>query len=340
MTIKRYFFSSFAQIFFPFFFVLLFIASVVLLIDIAGRTYVVKMSFGDLFAFFLYLIPTSLFFIIPITFFAALVLGISRLAYEYELMVCFSLGAKPLDLIRFFMPIVLLATVVLLLFSLVLLPLSQSASKNFIAQKKADIDVNIKPGEFGQKLGDWLVYVDKAQNRSYEGLILFSENGFEGDTFIVADSGQTRNNQGLFELHLGQGSAYFANPSELKRVDYQQMVVRQNVGEPQIRGYDLFEYWQGAFDFNAKQKPRKLAQAILVSLFPLASVFLIPLIGIANPRFRTNMSYFYVIGAVALYFVLTHIASEQFPLQGMVIIPPLWALGGYVLYRKFIAKYY
>lgn len=64
--LKRYLFMSFAQVFFPFFVVLLFIASVVLLIDIAGRTYVVKMSFLDLGTLFLYLIPSSLFFIIQI----------------------------------------------------------------------------------------------------------------------------------------------------------------------------------------------------------------------------------------------------------------------------------
>lgn len=338
--LKRYLFMSFAQVFFPFFLVLLFIASVVLLIDIAGRTYVVKMSFIDLGTLFMYLIPGSLFFIIPITFFAALVLAISRLAYDYELMVCFSLGAKPLDIVKFFLPITLLATIILFVFSLIMLPLANSASKNFVAQKKADIDVNIKPGEFGQKLGDWLVYVDSAHKRIYQNLVLFSENGFEGDTFIVAESGKTNNNQGLFELNLAQGSSYFAKPEEIKRVDYETMSVRQNVGEPQLRGYDLFEYWSEAFSANSHQKLRKLAQAVIVSLFPIASIFLVPLFGIANPRFHSNMSYFYVIASVGLYFVLMHIASEHFALLGIVIIPLAWLLVSFLLYKKFIAKFY
>lgn len=331
---------SFAQNFFPFFFVLFFIASVVLLIDIASRTYVVKMSFVDLGILFLYLVPNSLFFIIPITFFAALVLGISRLAYEYELMVCFSLGAKPMDIVRFFLPITILVVCVLLAFSLIMLPLANSASKNFVAKKRADIDINIKPGEFGQKLGDWLVYVDSAHNREYKNLILFSENGLEGDTFIYASSGKTGNNQGLFELNLDGGSAYFASPEELKRVDYGQMSVRQNVGEPQMNGYDLYEYWKDAFNSDTRQKPRKLAQSVLVSLFPLVSIFLVPLFGIANPRFRSNMSYFYVIGVVALYFVLMNLASEHFPLTGIVVIPLVWFSVSVWLYKKFIAKFY
>ncbi|TLD89754.1 LptF/LptG family permease [Helicobacter sp. MIT 03-1616] len=338
--LKRYLFMSFAQVFFPFFVVLLFIASVVLLIDIAGRTYVVKMSFLDLGTLFLYLIPSSLFFIIPITFFTALVLSISRLAYEYELLVCFSLGSKPFDIVRFFFPIILLATLILFVFSLIMLPLANSASKNFVAQKRADINVNIKPGEFGQKLGDWLVYMDSVSNRNYQNLILFSENGFEGDTFIVAQEGKTNNNQGLFELNLSNGSAYFAAPDEIKRADYRQMSVRQNVSAPQLRGYDLIEYWSDAFMPDSRQKSRKLAQAVLVSLFPLVSIFLIPLFGIANPRFSSNMSYGYVIAAVSLYFVCMHIISDNFPLIGMGIFPLLWFYISFMLYRKFISKFY
>lgn len=338
--LKRYLFNSFAQVFFPFFLVLLFIASVVLLINIAGRTYVVKMSFVDLGMLFLYLIPSSLFFIIPITFFAALILGVSRLAYEYELMVCFSLGAKPIDIVKFFLPITLVVTAILLVFSLVMLPLANSASKNFVAQKRADIDVNIKPGEFGQKLGDWLVYVDSIQDRMYKKLILFSENGLEGDTFIVAESGETSNNQGLFELDLSDGSAYFAKSDEIKRVDYKKMNVRQNVSEPQMGGYDLLEYLSDAFNSTSKQKPRKFAQAIMVSLFPFVSLFLVPLFGIANPRFRSNVAYFYVIASVALYFVMMNIASDHFPLTGMILIPILWFAVSFGMYKKMIAKFY
>jgi len=337
---KRYLFTAFAQIFFPFFLVLFFIASVVLLIDIAGRTYVVKMSFADLGILFVYLIPGSVFFIIPITLFASLVISVARLAYDYELLVCFSLGANPSCIIRFFLPIVLFATSILLVFSLIMLPLANSASKNFVAQKRADIDVNIKPGEFGQKLGDWLIYVDSVENREYKKLILFSQNGFEGDTFIIADSGKTNNNQGLFELNLADGSAYFANKEEIKRIDYKQMSLRQNVSEPQLRGYDLQEYWGEAFVSSSKQKQRKLAQAIMVSFFPLASIFLIPLFGIANPRFRANMSYFYVICSTALYFICIHFASEHFPFVGMVLIPLLWCFIGFLSYKKFITKFY
>lgn len=337
-VLKRYLFMSFSQIFFPFFFVLVFIASLVLLIDIAGRTYVVKMSFLDLSTFFAYLLPGNLFFIIPIALFASLVIGLSRLAYDYELIVCFSLGFKPSQIIRIFFPITLLATIILLVFSFIMLPLAKSASENFISQKKADIDINIKPGEFGQKLGDWLIYVDDVKNRHYKDLILFSESSIDRDAFIVADSGQTDNDKGLFTLNLTNGSAYFANNNELKKMDYENMLVRQNVSQGQLSSYDLIEYWHNIL--SAKYNPRKFTHAFVVSLFPIVSIFFIPLFSIANPRFSSNKSYFYVIISVSIYFLAMHIAAEHIPIIGAFSIPIIWLFAGFYLYKKFIAKYY
>ncbi|MCI7484817.1 MAG: LptF/LptG family permease [Helicobacter sp.] len=338
---KRYLFLSFSQLFFPFFIVLLFIASVVLLINIAARTYIVKMDFLDLFALFCYSLPGSVFFIIPITFFASLVLGVAKLSYDYELMVFFALGVKPSDILKAFLPIILLATAILLVFSLIMVPLSTSASKNFVAQKRADIDVNLKAGELGQKLGDWLIYVDEAKDRHYKNLILYSQDSvLDSQSFIVAQEGVTRNSDGLFELLLSGGDAYFTEENEIRKISYKQMNVRQIIGEPQLSGYDLIDYWKDALNHNSKSQERKFSQAILVSFFPLASIFLILVFGVANPRFQSNMSYFYVIGSVALYFVMVHISSENFPFLGITCIPTLWFIGSYLLYRRTIKLYF
>ncbi|HIV49140.1 LptF/LptG family permease [uncultured Helicobacter sp.] len=348
---KRYMFLSFSQLFFPFFLVLLFIASVVLIISIAGKTYVVKMSFFDLFALFAYSLPGSMFFIISITFFASLTLGIARLSYEYEMMVFFALGIKPVDILKTFLPITILATCILLVFSLVLVPLSNSASKNFIAQKRADIDVNLRAGELGQKLGEWLVYVDEVKDRKYKNLILYSQDT-DSESFVVAQDGRTRNQNGLFELLLERGDVYFAQDDEIRKIVYDHMNVRQILGEPQLSGYDLLSYWQEAFTYiitslprkeiplSVRSKERKISQAILVSVFPIVSLFLVLSFGIANPRFKSNMSYFYVIGATALYFVMVYVAAENFPFLGILFIPTIWLLCSYLLYAKSIKRYY
>lgn len=341
---KRYLFLSFSQLFFPFLLVLLFISSVVLLISIAGRTYIVKMDFLDLFTLFSYAMPSSISFIIPIAFFASLVLGISRLAYDYELMVFFSLGVKPIAILKAFMPIILLVTVILFVFSLVVVPLSSSASINFVSKKRADVDVNLRAGELGQKIGDWLVYVDNADKRKYENLILYSQGGIDkrdgADSFVVAKRGGTKNENGIFELALENGEVYFANEEEIRKIAYELMNIYQVIAEPQLNAYQLIDYWKEAFDGSSKSKKRKFTQSVLLSLFPLSSVFLILVFGVANPRFKSNMSYFYVIGASVLYFVLLYISAENFPFIGIVCIPSAWFIFSYLLYRKTIKPYY
>ncbi|PAF48571.1 permease [Helicobacter sp. 12S02634-8] len=337
--IKKYIFLAISQIFFPFFLVLFFIASVVLLIGIAGVTLVVKMGFLDLLVLFLYSLPGTIFFIIPITFFASCVLGLSRLSYDYELLVFFSLGVSPKNIVKIFVPITLLVSLVLLMFSLVMIPLSKSAYSDFVAEKKSKVDINIRPGEFGQKLGDWLVYVDKAHHNDYEGLVLFSSDGLSKESFIVAQSGAVSNDKGIFELKLYNGDAYFAENKEIKKIDFKQMSLKNETGALKLSSYDLIDYWQSAFKGDSSQS-RRLAQAILTSIFPLVSIFLIPLFGISNPRFHKNMSYVYILAGTGIYFLIMHIMSQNAPFWGIGLLPLVWLLGSYWLYRHFIFRFY
>ncbi|MCE3039176.1 LptF/LptG family permease [Helicobacter anatolicus] len=336
---KNYLFSSVSQIFFSFFIVLFFISSVVLLISIASITLVVKMNFVDLMLVFLYLLPGTVFFIIPITFFAACILGLSRLSYDYELLVFFSLGVSPRKILFYFIPTALLVSVVLLAFSLALIPLSKSAYSDFIAEKRTKVDVNIRAGDLGQKLGDWLVYIDSAKDNEYGGLVLFSGVDLGQESFVVAQKGRVENLEGVFKLSLDNGDAYFAKNNELHKVNFENMIIQSEVKKINLSSYDLVAYWKSAFE-GKKSQARRFAQAIMTSFFPLASIFLIPLFGIANPRFQKNLSYVYILGSVTLYFVLVHILSENIPFLGMVLLPVIWFFGGYYLFKKKILKVY
>lgn len=336
---QRYLFYAVAQVFLPFFVVLFFIASIVLLIGLATVTQFIKLNIWDLAQIFLYSIPNGIFFIIPITFFCACVLGLSRLSFDYELLVFFSLGISPRKILLPFVGLSAFASIVLLFFSLALIPLSKSAYGNFMAQKRAEVNINIKAGEFGQKLGDWLVYADKAQDRHYEGLVLFSSNLESQETFIVASEGEMSNNEGVFTLLLRDGSAYFAAPNKVERADFAQMLVHTKIDEINLSSYDLWAYWKSAFEGSHSQA-RRLAQAIITSLFPIVSIFLIPLFGIANPRFHKNLSYVYLLLSVGGYFIAMHVLSQNAPFIGIFALPAFWIFGSYLLYRKFILRLY
>ncbi|CAM2934146.1 LptF/LptG family permease [Helicobacter felis] len=344
---KNYMLNAAGQVFFSFFIVLFFIASIVMLISIATVTLVVKLSALDLLQLYFYLLPGTLFFIIPITFFGACVIGLARLSYDHELLVFFSLGIAPRQIVRAFLPLCLVVSALLLVFSLILVPASKSAYYSFLRDKKERVDVNIQAGEFGQKLGDWLVYVGKSQNGVFGDLVLFSHSGLSTESFIIAKEGRIRNQNGLFELELDHGNAYFAAKGQVRKVHFKELILKNKPALSErkdaayLYGHDFIGYWGKAFGAhpNAHQQ-RRFTQAILVALFPLASLFCIPLFGIANPRYAKNLSYVYVLITTGIYFLLMHIISQDFPLVGTISLPIVWMLGSYWLYRyKVVCSY-
>ena len=334
-----YIYSSFSQLFFPIFIVLFFISSVVLLINIANVTFVIKINALDLLQMFSYLLPTTLFFIIPMTFFISAVLSLSRLSFDYELLVFFSLGIRPFDIVKSFIPITILVGLTMLVFSIAIVPLSDSGYRNFISEKKREVDVNIRSGDLGQKAGDWLIYVEKSNKNSYEGLVLYSEKNIGYESFILSNMGNINNNSGTLELNLLDGEVYFADHLDIKKMIFEKMTIRSDTGEIQLRSYDLYEHWKDAFNGD-KTKMRLFVQGILIAIFPIISIFLIPLFGIANPRFQKNLSYLYILLCLGLFYALIYLSSNYFPLLGLVLIPILWMSGSYMLYKKFILKYY
>ncbi|WP_027326715.1 LptF/LptG family permease [Helicobacter pametensis] len=337
---KKYFLWAFSQIFFPFFIVLFFVSSVILLITIAGSSYAIKLSFVDLTYLFVYSLPNTVFFIIPITFFASCTLAISRLSYDYEMLVFFSLGVRPLEVIRVFVPLTLIVSLTSLVFSLGAVPVSKRAFDNFIERKKVDVDINLKAGEFGQKIGDWLVYVGGVQDRTYRDLVLFSIRGMAFENFISAQEGKITNEGGVFALNLYRGKSYIAQQEEFKKVIFQEARIKTRVGEAPLSGYDLMEYWKDGLSGESHSKQRKFVKAILIAIFPLVSLFLIPLIGVANPRYHKNFSAFYILSSVVLYFVITQVMADAAPFVALALIPILWFVGCYFLYRWKIKPIY
>lgn len=339
-SIRNYLFLTFARLFFIFFIVLFFISSIIVLIGIAGVTFVIKISFYDLLWLYLYSLPNSIFFILPITFFATSILALSKLSYDYELLVFFSLGINPNKIIKIFLPLSILISITLLIFSLAIVPLSKNAYRNFISEKKTNVDVNIKSGEVGQKLGDWLVYVDGIKGREYKNLVLFSTKGLQAESFILAKSGRTKNIDNIFEIYLFDGIAYFANVNDVKEIVFNNMIVRNKIGDVQLNSYDLLNFWKEAFVNNNNKLIKIFSQSVLISLFPLFSIFLLPLFGIANPRFHKNLSYLYIISSIGIFYTLVYFVMEYIPLFGIPVLLLIWLVISYILYRKFILKFY
>lgn len=341
--VSKYIIRAVSEIFFPFFFILFFISSIILLITIATITTNIKISLADLGLLFYYGMPGSIFFVIAITFFSACVLGLNRLSYDYETLVFFSLGISPKKIVLIFLPLCIIASVVLLMFSFVMTPLSKSAYKDFLNYKTQTVDVNINPGDFGQKIGDWLLYVDKKEGGKYGGLVLYSNSlgdskNQASENFIIANTGEAKNENGILTLTLNDGNAYFDSEAIFKKIYFEKMIVRNFFSAPSFKEYSLKEYWISAFKGDKSQE-RRFSQGLVTSLFPIASIFFIPFFGIRNPRFHKNRVYLNVLGSVAVYFLIMYGTSLELPFIGLAL-PVVWFIIGFYLYKKYISKVY
>ena len=329
MKIKGFLFQSFAQVFFPIFLVLFFI---------------VKISFAELSLLYFYTLPTMLFFVIPLSFFVACVLGLSRLSFDYELPVLFALGLSPHAILKIFIPITLLATLSLLILSLVLTPLSDTAYRQFLEEKKNNININLQTGEFGQKLGEWLVYTQhKTENDIYQNIVLLSISKEEKKKgFIFAKEAFLESEEGVMEAVLRDGSLYRKHDFEMEKILFEKLILRNVVNFKEDAHLGLLEYWGRAFYENERKEKtqRNLCMSILLSFFPLLSLFYVPFLGIKNPRYHKNYTLLEVLSAVLIFAGAMYLSASYFPILGMLLLPVCWGLVGYLLYRHFILRFY
>lgn len=345
MLFKKYILKSIGEMFFPFFFILFFISSIILVLNIAVLTNGVKLNLSDLLTLYYYGIPANIFFVISLTFYSACVLGLSKLSYDSEMLVFFSLGYSPRDIIRALLPLCILVCFVLLMFSFVMTPAHKNAYRNFIAFKTAQIDVNLKPGDFGQKIGEWLVYVDsKLGANEYGGLVLYADTSATeastqvNENFIVAKRGIIKNENGVIELMLFDGEVFFYDRDLLQRAEFSEMIVRNFLQDSNFEVQNLYDYWRSAFEGDDKQLKR-LSQSLNTSFLPLVSIFFILFFGIKNPRFHKNYAYFYVLGSGGAYLLMMYFLSIQTPFLSL-FFPLIWLLCGYFLYTRYIKKFY
>ena len=153
MKLNNYLYSQLAITFFPIFLGLFFITSIVFLVKIASLTSVITIDFFELFRLYSYVVPQIIFYTMPISFFISLVITLAKLSSEYELTVITSFGLNPINILKIFLPLILLLSALLLVVSVGLIPKTKFLTKQFLDLKTKDANFNIKASEFGQKFG-------------------------------------------------------------------------------------------------------------------------------------------------------------------------------------------
>ena len=338
MRLSNYLHSQLAISFFPIFLGLFFITSVVFLVKIVSLTSVIKMNFIELFSLYLYTVPQILLFTLPISYFLSLVISISKLSSEYEMSVITSFGVGPLNIVKKLLPITLLISIALLVITLGLIPKAKYLMNSFIDYKKNEANFNIKESEFGQKFGDWLIFIEKKEDNIYKNVKLFKKENNK-EELIVSETAILENKKGNLTFKLFNGKIFIIDDSELNEIGFETMYINEIVNNQQILVFSTsLNYWILSLEYNLDND--SFVFFILTSIFPLISLFLVITFGYFNPRYEKNRAVAYSIGAVILYYVLIKYIGDRLLLHSLYIIPTIWIVASYILYSKTTKKEY
>ena len=338
MRLSNYLHSQLAISFFPIFLGLFFITSVVFLVKIVSLTSVIKMNFIELSSLYLYTVPQILLFTLPISYFLSLVISISKLSSEYEMTVITSFGVGPLNIVKKLLPITLLISIALLVITLGLIPKAKYLMNSFIDYKKNEANFNIKESEFGQKFGDWLIFIEKKEDNIYKNVKLFKKENNK-EELIVSETAILENKKGNLTFKLFNGKIFIIDDSELNEIGFETMYINEIVNNQQILVFSTsLNYWILSLKYNLDND--SFVFFILTSIFPLISLFLVITFGYFNPRYEKNRAVAYSIGAVVLYYVIIKFVGDRLVLHSLYIIPIVWIIASYILYSKTIKKEY
>lgn len=330
--VDRYILHQVSSLFFPLFFTLLFIASVVLFIKISSLTSLISVTFYELFFLFFYSIPTVLFFVLPLALFIAFVIVLNRLSVDFELPSLFSLGLNPKTVLKNYLYLASASSVVLLLISLILVPLSTTVYNGFLERKQESNALNIRSSEVGQKFGDWLIYIEGSDGALLKNVVLFTNKAFNDDSLVYAKTASVATDSSDVILDLEEGMIVIDKEEYLDTVLFDKMNLINSMGANREPFGGVFEHWGRGFEGDSK-RAKEFAQSLLISLFPILSIYFVTAFGLIQPRAKTVLTYLYIGAYVGAYYGVLYFVSITAPFYGSLLFIVLFLSLGYFLYK-------
>lgn len=323
--VKKYLASAFLNSFWSLFLTLFIIVSIVFFIQIAKITSYVNINFGELMKLYAFLLPQILLLTLPVSFFVSLAISFFRLSKENEIIVIFTLGYTTQKISKFFSILAFLLSIFLLFASLILMPISENLRDNFLDYKINVAQLNIKASEFGQRFSDWMVFVEgenkEKNSTSYENVILYhpAKDG-KNERIIMAKSANIVNQNAKAQLNLFDGYGYDIAKNTIHTTKFSNMTIRAKPKNEMGANYGLWEYWS-EIKTNTYRK-KDLSNAVLMSLFPLASVNFALSFGIVTYRYEKGFVYFGIFGVLFVYFSMLMMLIEK----PFIAIPAVFSL--------------
>jgi lipopolysaccharide export system permease protein len=337
--LQKYILKNYSTLFFQLFFILFAITSIIFLIKIATDTSILKISFKDLGFMYLMQVPIIIFFAAPISFFAASTINLARYSTDSEMVVLFSFGMNPKTILKIYFKVALLISTSMLILSIGVIPITQQLMSEFINIKKYEAKLNVKSTEFGQSLGEWLLFVNDSKDNLYLDVIMMSlKKEQDKIKFIISKSTTINKNNNIFKMNLENGEANLIGDKSIELIKYNNLKINDINNYRHFSFLDIGNYWgiDNKTRFNSYKK--EFSSSILIAIFPLISLYFILILGIINPRRTNNRINLYIFGVVVGYFSIGNMLSFGSIVYTLVIFPISWLTISYIIYRKKFLK--
>lgn len=334
--LQKYIISHLSILFLSIFSALFAIASIIFLIKLATYTAVIQLTILDMTKLYIFVIPELLFFTLPITFFVASALTIFRLSNDNEIVVLFALGIHPKFILKTLLKPALLLSSLLIFNFFVVFPHAKTLSKNFISHKKSEAKFNLSASEFGHKFGDWLLYLgEEISEETFSNVYLFNKKA-EEEILIEAKKAKIINDAGILRLKLFNGEGYSYSKDKFTQINFKTMFINDTMNSDLIEYKNAIQYWTSV-DYREK-RIRKFTTNILMSLFPIVSLFFILSISIVHARHQKGKIYLYLFIGLLVYYGATLYLQKIFVFYTIPLVLISWLVISYTIYRKTIVE--
>ena len=330
--LRQYIINNFSVLFLSIFLPLFAIASVVFLIKLATYTAVIQLSFLEMLKLYIFVLPEILFYTLPVTFFISATLTLFRLSNDNEMIVIFALGIKPIFLLKTLLRPAILLSILIIFDFFILFPHATVLSSNFLSYKKSEAKFNIKASEFGNNFGNWLLYVGKNNADGTFGNVFLFNKEKNDELLINAKNAEVINQKGILKLKLYDGEGYSYTSDTLSQIDYNTMIINDMMKTDLFPYRKPLEYWLNKDREDSKK--HMFITDILLSVFPIISLFLVIAIGVVHVRQQKGYVYLSLFIAIVLYYGATIGFIDIINFYTIPAVFFTWSAISYYIYRK------
>ena len=314
--IKEFLLNSFTKSFMTLFLPFFIIISLTYLIKISNLSSKVNLNLYDFATLYLYVIPHIIFATVPLTFIGAVINSLSKLSEDNEAIAIFSLGYRPYKLIKFFLPISILFSILLLILTLYIIPYADQKMDNFKNQKIYEATLKILPKKLSQSFGNHHIFIEKNINGNFQNITLFSQDKGGYLQILLSKEGSINKDNTTSYLNLNNGTLYRYKDSIFQIVDFENMKIYNSKHFYTHKIKNPIEFW--------KSNKKKFYYFFLISISPFAILLLLITLGIYNPRYQKNRSSIYILLVSLLVYIPAILAKESANFYLVVATIILW----------------